>query len=138
RQDLLDFMVWLKQADTLGIQFTQEDVRTALEGLTPHNKPLTGKKTEEQKLLLTPDLFGKEAHVDLPMLYTALIDEFRVVLAQGIILGEEPGLFAERPTGFRDPLGVTPGQFVDYFNEQREGAKVVLLPVPVNEFVGPN
>src|SRR6185369_880415 len=72
---------------------------------------------------------------DLSTLYKALANEFRVILAQGIISGNEPGLFAYRPSAFRDPLSITPGQYVDYFREQRRGADVVLLPLPVEQFV---
>jgi len=35
RQDTLDFMMWIKQADTLGIKLTDNDVRATLNRLTP-------------------------------------------------------------------------------------------------------
>jgi hypothetical protein len=133
-QDLLDFTVWLKQADTLGIKFTQEDVRNALRLLSPSRPPLTGKKGQDQ-LSLTADREGREQVVDLSTLYRALTDEFRVVLARGIITGSEPGLFRFRPSAFREPLSITPGQYVDYYREQRRGADIVLLPIPVRQFL---
>src|SRR5205085_4650517 len=79
-------------------------------------------------------VFTRESNVDLNTLYRALTDEFRVAIAQGIVLGEEPGVLGYRPSAFRDPLSITPAQYVDYFNEQQEKSRVVLLPVPVRSF----
>src|SRR5207248_6986810 len=107
RQSILDYMVWLKQADTLGIKLTDGDVRTALNQLAPlgivvadedgkgggkWQAPLTGDKAKDE-LVLRKMFPNKDSDVDLKSLYRALRDEIRVSLAQGIILGERPGLF---------------------------------------------
>jgi hypothetical protein len=146
RQDVLDFMMWLKQADTLGIKFTDEDVRSVLSELAPcgvpnpdaksnekDTRPLTGNKVLDQKRLDAS--FNKELAVDLKTLYRALRDEFRVSVAQGIILGQEPGLMASRPSVFRPPLGITPVEYLDYYRDQLAKSNVVLLQVPVASFL---
>src|SRR5437763_8423331 len=91
--DTLDFMMWLKHADTLGIKLTDNDIRATLNRLTPQQQLLTGKTAQDEKMLV--ELFQKESiqretsQYDLKLLYQALGDELRVSLAQGVILGEE-------------------------------------------------
>jgi hypothetical protein len=129
-QDTLDFLMWQKQADTLGIKLTDHDIRDALNRLMPYHPMLEKDRGESQQVVA--QVLARYSHYDTNTLYRALGAELRVCLAHGIILGEEPGMFAFRPNAFRDPLGVTPGQYVDYYQQQRQTASVVLLPVPVN------
>jgi hypothetical protein len=135
RQDILDFMVWLKQADLLGIKLTDSDIRAAVNRLSPSRPILTGKKIEDQKMMEKLFPPQESRYIDLKDIYRGLGDELRVALAQGIILGEEPGLLGTRQTVFQDPLSITPLDYVDYFREQQQTAKVVLLPVPVRSFL---
>ena len=101
-------------------------VRAEVNRLSPTRDILTGTSSNDQ--VLVSQAFSdrrKERAVDLSELYKALQNEFRVSLAQGIILGEEsPARTAlkralETQSPFDAPLGIVPGEYVEFYRNQR-------------------
>ncbi len=134
RQDLLDFMVWLRQADTLGINLTEADIRAAVNRLSPAEDVLTGDSAHDIERVAL--FLGDRARgVDLPTLYAALGDELRVALAQGAILGEQPGFLGSIAGAFEAPSGVAPAEYLDYYRDQRATLDVSMIAVPVEPFL---
>jgi hypothetical protein len=136
-EDLLDFMMWRKVADKLGIKLTRESVVKLLNDETLNRSPvlLTGKGKDDallrdwlrmSRINLTPDQF-----------YDALIDEFRVAFAKAAVLGTEPGARAFRfPQAGLDtsPVAVTPDDLWRFYEKNQTVLKVAMLPVPASKF----
>jgi hypothetical protein len=120
---LMDFMIWQKEADRLGIYLSREDVVRAVQLET------YGKLTNEDGLLIDKMLMGRgerSAQVDV---VKALGEEFRVRLAQMTLLGYDPGGVMSVPAM------VTPSEFYDYFKRNRTEVDVKVLPIPVSKFI---
>jgi hypothetical protein len=145
-ESLLDFLVWRKQADKLGIVFVEEDVRKLINREAFGREFLkSNKKFDEDdtvKQFLGNNQRGRP--VSAPDLMEALADEFRVALAQEILLGEGPGIRALQtlPAGSRSladgllqpPAVPTPEEFARFYREQRTSLDVALLPVPTRRY----
>ncbi len=136
--DNLDFLIWSKQADTLGIVVTEEDVRKYVERLAG-KAVLTGDSTQDQALLRT--YFQRRAYtVDLKQLYRALTEELRVSLAQATVLGRAPGVPGYMDTllnlfNQKTPAPITPAEYVEFYRQQRTEMDVAILTVPVAPFM---
>ncbi len=120
---LMDFMIWQKEADRLGIYLSREDVVRAVQLET------YGKLTNEDGLILDKMLVQRgerSAPIDI---VKALGEEFRVRLAQMTLLGFDPGGVMSVPTL------VTPSEFYDFFKKNRTEVDVKVLPVPVSKFI---
>lgn len=120
-QGVLDFLIWKRQADHLGIQLTDADVndlvrRETLGQLTPNGSLAILQKIKNQY----GGNLGNRA-----MIQSALKDEFRVRLAQKAILGLESSQFN------RTPEPVTPYEFWRFYRDQRHEKWVAVLPIPV-------
>src|SRR2546421_1746887 len=102
--------------------------------VSPAGPILTGDSNNDRAMLQR--IFAnreRRAQVDLPALYRALGDELRIRLAQSIIRGESSG---SGRTGLYQPFAaVAPGEYLDYYRDQRTSVKVTLLPVRVDAFV---
>lgn len=132
--DLLDFVIWKQQADRLGIQLTDADLKHAIADETMH------RLTEEQEKNLSEGISsrGREKKASPQVLYDALKDEFRVRLAQAALIGYEAGMrpFQGNTAAVNQvPAAPTPLEFWDYFRRNLTTYKVALLPVPVKDFV---
>ncbi|MCI0681239.1 MAG: SurA N-terminal domain-containing protein [Gemmataceae bacterium] len=119
--DLVDFQVWLAEADRLGIELTDEAVLS----LVQIELVLGNREFFDAQLY-------KSAHYDVRIhnsrlteaaLRQILRDEFRVLLAQRV-LGQSTGRMA-----------LTPGQLWEFYKEKRLEYKVTLLPLFVEDFV---
>src|SRR5262245_59918942 len=91
--EMLDRRVWLHQADKLGIDFTEEDVRREVNRLVPGADALTGKAAQDQDLLGRIFGPGRGQSVSPSELYKALTQELRASLARAVILGQRAGGF---------------------------------------------
>src|SRR5262245_39133664 len=133
-QSVLDSLVWLHQADSLGIRLTEEGIREEVNWLSPGGDILTGDSKKDAELV--GRFFAnreRRAQVDMPTLYRALGDELRIRMAQSVILGEPSGL--ARAPAYKSFTAVAPGEYLDYYRDQRSSMTVRLLPVPVNAFL---
>jgi hypothetical protein len=138
--DALDFMLWQNQADRLGISLTDADLvqeltREAADQIVFNEKV---KDPEKDKQLVE---FVKHREYGVRTtprdLLDALREEFRVVMAQGLLLGAGEG---SRGYGgivgtTRSPAVGTPDQFLRFFREQRTTLRVKMLTVPVSRFI---
>lgn len=134
RQDLLDQRVWWHEADKLGIKLTDADVRAEVNRVSPVKDLLTGDSGRDLKewgQFLQKNFKG----ADLPMLYKALANELRASIAEGIILGAEPGFRGQLRGAFEGPASVSPAEYVHFYDEQRTTLKVDLLAVPAEAFL---
>jgi hypothetical protein len=118
---LLDFLIWRRQADELGIYLSPDDVKREFSRETM--KLLTGEQTSEIQSML------RLGHGDTPRLLEALGEEFRVRLAQAALIGyDSSGII-------QTPAPVTPYELWQYYERNRTEASVDVLPVPVEVFV---
>ncbi len=137
-EDLLDFKLWLHQADkAIGIVLTDEDVRKLI-NYEAGSDVLSGdplKDGDKVNALLQ----GSFRNIGAKELYNALRDEFRVRLVQESLLGNSPGARVALGTGLAGddlPAGATPEQFWEYFKDNRTALDVGFVKVPVSQFTG--
>jgi hypothetical protein len=123
-EDALDFMLWKKQADKLGIRMMKEDVAQAIGAETMNQKlpPETTKAIDQF-------LHDKFRGFSLDNLNTALTDEFRVRAAKTAILGE-PAYTRTAP-----PVTATPDELFEWYKDVRTTIRTGLIEVPVAKFV---
>jgi hypothetical protein len=138
--DTLDFMMWKAQADKLGIKLTNADVAREInreaagaEVFAKPDKLDVDKDTTIQKFLTIRDYSASNPKE----LMEALRDELQVVMAQGILLGFEPGVRAYRSLmgASASPAAVTPDEFLNFYREYRTALKVMMMPVSAEKFL---
>jgi hypothetical protein len=135
-EGLLDFLLWRQQADRLNITLTDDDVRKEI-NQEAGDEVLTGGPQDASKIALM--LQGVFTKLDTKTFYDALRDEFRVRLAQDVLLGSSGGARAALGTGLAGdqvPAGSTPEQFWEFFKDKRTALTADFLKVPVKEFTG--
>ncbi len=136
-EDLLDFMIWKYQADRLGVVLTKEDVRkevawdaagrdvlpkgpwrddAAFKPYVVQENPAAGGLTEDEYL-------------------TAIADEYRVSIAQTLLIGHASGVrgVTVGEPGSPDPLA--PFDFYTFYRDNRTTLKAAFLALPVESFV---
>ena len=119
-KDLLDFLIWRRQADLLGIQLGQPEVRSLVQMATRNQLS----KAANHGILRA--LRKRYGGVSDDLLMAALTDEFRVRLAQEAILGSELQFYDQVRTG------LTPYEFWQFYQKQRTESIMALLPIPVD------
>lgn len=139
-EDLLDFKLWLHQADRLGIKLSDADVLREIVTEAAGYKVFGDNvgSFERQKDVLD-FLRGNREFVNLTPrdLLNALRDEFRAVLAQGILVGQEPGVRAYRSLmgTTTNPAFGSPDEFYNYVRDQRTTLRVNMLAIPVESYL---
>jgi hypothetical protein len=132
-EDLLDFLVWKQQADRLGITLTEADVRAEVTREAAGNEVFDAKRLADSKLV--KGFLRGRGNVTPNDLLEALRQEFRVVMAQGLLLGQEPGVRAFRSQlALASPAAASPDEFLRYYREQQTRLNVKMLTVPVEKF----
>jgi hypothetical protein len=135
---LLDFLVWKHQADKLGIHLTEADVREEVNRQAAGRDLLKAASLEKDpEVLRFLSRGGRRRQRSPADFLSALEDEFRVVLAQGLILGQEPGARFYRTLlgAYDSPAVFSPDEFLQFYRRQRTTQRVQLLPVPAADFV---
>lgn len=141
-EDLLDFRLWQLQADRLGIRLTDEDVLREIittaggvEFLDPRSS--FELNPEVRDFLTTSQPSGMATPFTGKDLLDALREEFRVIMAQAILLGSEPGIRAYRLAlgATSSPALATPDEFLHFFREQRTALRVKFLTIPASRFL---
>lgn len=119
RPDLIEFVLWEKKADQLGIKFTQNDVKRLIQlefgNSFKNDVPV---RQELQKM----QGFSMDA------CYDALASEFKVRAAQTVVLGYS-GRFG------RAPAFTTPYETFEYYREQTSPAIYEVISVPAAGFI---
>jgi hypothetical protein len=133
--DLLDFLVWKHQADRLGITLTDKDVMKEI------NRDAAGQQlfdpdTRFERAKKVDDFLHREKETPRELL-DALRDEFRASMAQGMLVGVEPGVREYRRLfgAATSPAVGTPGEFYNFYRDQRTTVSVRMLAVPVEKFL---
>jgi hypothetical protein len=136
--DLLDFRIWLEQADQLGVKFTDDDVKKEIVAEAAGGEVFEGGDFERDALVRNFLRNHREfTNVTARELMSALRSEFRAVVAQGMLLGHEPGARAYRTRlgTMESPAVATPDEFLDYVRQQRSSLRVELLTIPVENYL---
>jgi hypothetical protein len=135
-EDLLDFLVWKQQADKLGINLTDADVRNEI-NFEAARDVFAGRTFADDRGVKNYVRNFADPDIRIQDLVDALREELRVAMAQGLLLGQEPGARAYRTRlGASDtPASFTPDEFLRYFRSQRTTLNVAMLTVPVADFL---
>jgi hypothetical protein len=136
--DLLDFLIWRRQADRLNITLRDEDLRREInKEANPDggSDVLTGDQEKDNEKLKSY-VQGVNRGADPKDVFAALRDEFRVRLAKEVLLGSAGGArgVSDRLVGEAVLAGGTPGEFWDFFRDNRTELNVDFLKVPVSQF----
>ncbi|MBY0460925.1 MAG: hypothetical protein K2V38_26700, partial [Gemmataceae bacterium] len=122
-KDAVEFLLWEKKADQLGIRFTPEDVQ-ALLNRELHDFYRSSTQVEVQNII-------RERGLNLNACLQALAVEFKVRTAQVALLGPVAKMRANSaPT-----LGL-PYEALEYYRRQCNPATFELLAVPAAAFLG--
>jgi hypothetical protein len=138
--DALEFMVWQHQADKLGISLTDADLLLELKREAA-GQDYFGEKVKdlERERVIVDYVKNREygAQTTPRDLINALREEFRVVMAQGLMLGAEPGVrsYVGMFGATSSPAVGTPDEFLHYYRDQRTTLRVKMTPVSVSAFL---
>jgi hypothetical protein len=143
-RDLLDFQIWKRQADKLGITLTDADVgrevnrmfggSVAFEDGVPFERAVV-----VQQFVSSGDRDRRATQgPTADELLEALRNEFRVQFAKEALLGHGSGwrywFNRTQPTRV-SPAASTPYEFLDYYRDQRTTLRVGVLDLPTANFV---
>lgn len=120
-RDNVEFLLWLKKADQLGIQYAPEDV------IELANQELFRKMTTDDWRAVDASMKDK-IRFSPTMVLTALADEFRVRAAQAAVMGQAA----------LNPLAEeyqSPAEFYDYFRKQTNPAQYRVIAVPAENYL---
>jgi hypothetical protein len=135
--ELLDFLVWRKQADRLNITLTDEDLRKAVNA-EADGDVLSGDPAKDAKTI-SLYLQGQFRAVDPKAVLNALRDEFRVRMAKEVLLGSAGSARAATGAGMGGdevPGEGTPAEFWEYYKDNQTALTVDFLKIPVKQFTG--
>lgn len=118
-RDLIEFVLWEKKADQLGISFTREDTSKLIQAEFDNSFKSDVKVREEMKSMQG---FTIEACLD------AIATEFKVRTAQTAILGQ-------RSRVHQAPAYTVPYEMFEYYRDQCSPAVYEVIGVPVSAFV---
>jgi hypothetical protein len=121
RRDLLEFMLWQKKADQLGIKFSEKDVASLIVAEFDGAFRAQAEANVRRYLQNTPG-FTMSATME------AIGEEFRVRAAQSAVLGHE----SRRG---RAPGLATPYEAFEYYREQTSPSTYEVIPVPAQGFL---
>ncbi|GIW81582.1 MAG: hypothetical protein KatS3mg105_3389 [Gemmatales bacterium] len=118
-QDLLDYLIWLRQADDLGIEISAENLTDLV--ILETQQLLNRKQLAEEAGKFIRGNISEKALTD------AVRKEFRVRLAKMTLLG-----FDAVPRSDVGP-NVTPYELWKFYKKQRTENKVAVLPIAVDQ-----
>lgn len=122
-QDLLDFKIWLHQADRLGVNLSNKDIGQMI------RQEALGQLTGEGLNSLERMIENTYRNLDKETLAKSVGDEFRVRIAKAAMLG-----FNTRPDpeeSYVVPSPVTPFECWQFFRAARAESEIALLPISV-------
>lgn len=122
-RDQLEYLLWKKKADQLGIRFTHDDVAKLVEG----EFPSTAIGSDDLKKL-AEEVAGKQGK-KAGELYDALADEFRVRAAQAAVIG-----LGEVRDPAADPPGTVEQRFQQFASETT-ATRYTFLAIPVEAYL---
>jgi hypothetical protein len=138
-EELLDFMLWKHQADKLGLQLTESDIRKLVNRVSARGD-LFGNTSFTSSALVKGFASAVSKNTQRGItpdeLLEALTDEFRVLLAKETLLGDggQTVFQNERGSAAAEPA-VTPWDFLQFYRDQFTQLDLYLVPVKVEDFV---
>lgn len=126
-EDTLDFMIWLKKADDLGIRIDEQDFEEHL------RRELMGQTFGKEDWDIVNRQFNTRGPdgIDPDSLREALSDEFRVRTAKVTLAGIAPVFL----THTAPPVLAPPIEKFDWYKDAKTKVKVGLIEVPVARFL---
>ncbi len=124
-KDSLEFMLWLKKADQLKIQYRTADVDALIE-----QEFLVLKSDDREKILLEMVSEGRQSGLRKDAILESIGDEFRVRMAQIAVLG--------LPVVRENSSTLTahaPFDYYEFYRTQTSPARYWILTVPVENFI---
>lgn len=140
-ESILDFMLWQQQADKLGINLTDEDLVKQINrdagGMEIFEAGTTNLRKNKRLMEFASRAEQEFGLVTDTMLIDALREEYRVAMAQSLLLGHEPGFRAWRSLVSRvgNPTTGTPDEFLQFVRDYRTTLRVQLMPLNIEAFV---
>src|SRR5579864_6904125 len=118
--DLVNFLVWRWAADKRDIQLSDKSLRNLLDEET------LNELSKDDSAQIEKNLLDRFRNFKADNLMEALKDEFRVRIAEAVLLGQ---------SNIRNtPAYVTPYEFWTYFDDVRTAIRVGMLPVKVEDY----
>ena len=121
--DRMEFFLWLKKADQLGVQFTDTDIQSLI------RSEFNNQLAPEDWLQVEKNLGRKEGYSP-ESLRQALGDEFRVRMAQTAVLGPD---YARSPT--LSPGYSSPYDLFRFYRDQLSTARFGVISLPAENFL---
>lgn len=121
-KDAVDFMLWEKKADDLGIKFTETDVKALIQ------REFFGQFRDD---VAVRKEMSRSGSFNLEATLKAIGTEFRVRAAQSALLGPVGG---ER-TLSAPPIFTPPYELFDFYREQTSPTTYEMLALPVEAFI---
>ncbi len=127
QRDLINFLLWQKKADQLGIRYTTNDVKQLIE------REFYGSFRSDVKVREAMQRSMPGFSMDKCL--AAIGEEFRVRTAQVAVLGPDAygGRLDKTYGGF--PLFSPPYEMFEYFREETSPTTYAAVPVPVSNFI---
>jgi hypothetical protein len=135
--DRLDFALWKQLADKLNINLTDADLARAIKYEAAGHEDFDPDKVDFEKDEKIKEFLRGRRDIKPKDFAEALRDEFRVSMAQGILLGYEPGVRQYRSLfgTMGTPVAVTPDEFFNFYRQMRAAMNVKMLGVPAEKFL---
>jgi hypothetical protein len=147
---LLDFKIWLHEADRLGIYLTDYQLRQAINREAAEKAVIRDSFTSD-KFVTEFLASSNQPRLTADKLATAVMNEFRVLMAKEALLGELPGprivrgpmeSTSDRETPNTPEAGVivspaagTPEQFFEYYIKQTSMGNFGVMAINVKDYL---
>jgi hypothetical protein len=121
QRDAMDFLLWLRKADQLGVSFSRDDVEKLVGG------EFLGRVAPEELAAIREGMRNKAGY-SAAALRDALADEFKVRAAQAAVMGQE----------YLHPIGRVyddPYDYYAFYKEQVSPARYGMISVPVANYL---
>ena len=137
-EDLLDFEVWKRQADNLGVVLTKEDVRKEV-AWDAAGRDVLPKGPWKDDASFKPYVVQDNRVTPGPSeddILSAITDEYRVSIAQTLLMGHASGVRGVRPAGdATSPDPLAPFDFYSFYRTNRTTLKAAFLALPVSNYL---
>jgi len=129
QSELINFMIWQKKADQLGIQFTTDDVKQLVV------REFFGSFAASEQKAVQKAMAERLPGFTMDACLKAVGEEFRVRTAQVAVLGDAAHNMRGDKTVGGFPAFNTPHDQFDFFREQASPTTYAVIPVPVEKFI---
>lgn len=130
QRDLVEFLLWQKKADQLGIKYTTDDVKTLIA------REFFGFFQDSAQVAVQKSMRQAMQQFTMDSCLKAIAEEFRVRAAQAAVLGGEFAFGGRGDKTFGGfPQYATPYEIFDYYREECSPTTYAAIPVPAANFM---